>query len=580
MKCLSTYSLLFLLIFFPKFAFSVTIAPVVQRACLDKTTGIVTVYYKSITDGCGSFSKVVLYGRDNSSNPFNALSEHTNLGATQITAALPNKKKWELYVALLYACNGIDTLFSNIIFIDDSPPAYLEPDSISVDITTQKVIAGWSKAPEPDVMGYSIFKVDPATGNNTVIDEQNVLGYTFNTSTFDASLSGNQLALAAYDSCRNGGIISAYHSPVLLKFVNGQNVDYQCTRKIYVSWTPYVGWASSKQDVYVKDDFTNTWYIAASLPAGTVNYTFTIPALGRQYSFFIRTTKNAATITSSSNVIVFNASDFQKPITRSIKHVSVLNDNNIHITGQYEVTPSLGKALLQVKNYGSSSWSTLASYTPPVSTFTFTHGGLMTQSNKYVYRILLLNTCNEPFDSSESHTSMLLKRSFNVFTWNDYWGWNGMTYETDLLDREKSSFTWNNLLTSPDSSYFLIDTSKAYCYKVASILKGINNKPIDTAYSNTICIRVLDTTLIPNSFSPGGINPIFKITNPNLQAGQAQMLIVNRWGQIIFKGDALIGWDGKDPKGDFCGPGFYPYLIEVFTQEKREAFEGTVMILR
>jgi hypothetical protein len=540
----------------------------------------VTVYYKSITDGCGSFSKIVLYGRDNSSNPFNALSEHSILGATQITAALPNKKKWELYVALLYACNGTDTLFSNTIFIDDNPPAYLEPDSISVDIPTQKVIAGWSKAPEPDVMGYSIFKVDPGTGNNTVIDEQNVLGYTFNTTTFDGTLGGNQLALAAYDSCRNGGIISAYHSPVLLKFVNGQNVDYQCTRKIYMSWTPYIGWAASKQDVYVKDDFSNTWSIAASLPAGAVNYTFSIPVLGRQYSFFIRTTKLAAVITSSSNVIDFNASDFQKPAVRSIKHVSVLNDNNIHITGQYTVTPSLGKALLQVKNYGASSWNTLASYNPPIASFAYTHGGLNTQSAKYVYRILLLNTCNEPFDSSESHTSILLKRNFNVFTWNDYWGWNGMTYETDLLAREKSSFTWNNLLTSPDSSYFLMDTSKAYCYKVASILRGINNKPIDTAYSNTICIRVLDTTLIPNSFSPGGINPIFKITNPNLQAGQAQMLIVNRWGQIIFRGDALDGWDGKDPKGDYCGPGFYPYLIEVFTPEKREAFEGTVMILR
>jgi hypothetical protein len=577
---IAPYGLLFLFLSLSWKSYGVTANPIVQRACLDRNTGVLTVYYKSLSDGCGSFAKMILFGRDNSSNPFISLSEHTNVSATQITAPLPNKKKWELYVAVLFACNGVDTLFSNVIFIDDTPPAYLEPDSVSIDLVTQKVIAGWSKAPEPDIMGYSMFKVDPGTGNNTVIDEQDVLSYTFNTSTFDATLSGNKLALAAYDSCKNGGIISSYHSPVLLQFINGQNVDHQCTRSIYMSWTAYVGWPTLSQDVYVKDDVSNNWYIVASIPAGQLNYTFSIPFLGRKYSFFIRSHKTSSGVTSSSNIIQFTTFDFQKPSLLTIKHVSVIDDNTINITGIHDVSPSISKALLQVKNYGSSSWATIATYTPPTLNFSLNHTGLTTQSSKYVYRILLLNTCNAPFDSSKLHISVLLRRNFNNFTWNEYWGWQSLPYSSNLLERNKSGSTWNSLNTSPDSFYFLLDTSRAYCYKVASILTGLNNKPIDTAYSNSICIRVLDTTLIPNTFTPEGINPIFKITNPNLQLGQAQMLILNRWGQEVFKGDALIGWDGKDPKGSYCGPGFYPYLIEVFTPEKREAYKGTVMVLR
>ena len=58
------------------------------------------------------------------------------------------------------------------------------------------------------------------------------------------------------------------------------------------------------------------------------------------------------------------------------------------------------------------------------------------------------------------------------------------------------------------------------------------------------------------------------------------MLIFNRWGQKMFDGDALDGWDGKDWKGDYVGPGFYPYLINIKTAEKRSSYRGTVMVLR
>lgn len=580
MKAAIQYIILFLTGLYQINVQALDVAPTLRRACLDKSTGELTVYYSPVTDACGSFVKFMLFGRDNSSDPFVFLSEHSNLASSQIQATLPNKKKWELYIAALYACNGTDTLISNVIFIDDTPPVYIEPDSVSVDYATQQVIAGWSKAPEPDIMGYSIFKVDPGTGNNVVIDEKNVLFYAFNSSTFNASLSGNRMALAAYDSCKNGGVISNYHSPVLLGFNTGQNVNYQCTRNIYIQWSAYIGWTTSEYQIFVKDDVMNTWSIAGTVPGSQLNFTYPIPNLGRTYTFFVRAKKTTSSITSTSNVISFNAQDFIKPLNISIGHVSVVNDNTLNITGKYDITASINKAVLQLKPYGSSSWSTVATFIPPQNSFSFNDNSKNTNTTKYSYRLVLYNQCNEPFDSSTSHTSMVLKRNFNTNSWNDYWAWQSGSHETNLLRKDKTGSTWNNLFTAPDSVYFVMDTTIAYCFRVESINLGLSNVPLDTAYSNTICIRVFDTTLVPNSFSPGGLNPVFKITNPNLTAGQAQMTVYSRWGQKLFSGDAIEGWTGADHNGELVGPGFYPYLIEVLTPEKREVFKGTVMVLR
>lgn len=551
-----------------------------MRACLD-LSGNITVYFNTPADPCGSFSSYELWGRDNSINNFSKLTSSSTYNISQIAAALPNKKKWEFYVIGLFACNGSDTVFSDTIFMDDTPPALLDPDSVSVDLTTQRVIAGWPKAPESDVMGYSLFKTDQNTGNNILVDEKNVVFYSFPLTDFDPNSTWNRFSLAVYDSCKNGGVISNYHSPVYLGFNSGQNIDYQCTKKIYIQWNAYVGWSVDAYDIMVFDNISGAWTLVYTVPGSQLNYIFDIPALGHQYSFYVRAHKSASTITSSSNLIVFDAKDFSYPAYKQLGHVSVIADGNIEITGTWETTTSIQNTLLQFRVYGSSAWTTIATYPGAAGKIgRYIHGGRNTSQTKYQYRLLFHNSCNSPFDSSLIHTSLLLRRTLKTFYWNDYWAWFTGLYETDLYEKPKQSSTWNPELTLGDSEFVVIDTLQANCFKVASFKLGVNNKPIDTAYSNVICLRAIDTTLVPGAFSPEGKNPIFKIYNPNLLPGQAVMKIYNRWGERIFEGDALTGWDGKAKDGAFFMAGIYVYLIEIRTPEKIETFKGTIMMLR
>ena len=114
-------------------------------------------------------------------------------------------------------------------------------------------------------------------------------------------------------------------------------------------------------------------------------------------------------------------------------------------------------------------------------------------------------------------------------------------------------------------------------------LWSIQNKGY--SYSNAIWVdlgfdsSLIDTLLIPNAFSPEGNNPVFKITNPAIQTGESTMYIYNRWGEKVFQGDALLGWDGSI-KGEPALDGFYIYRVTALYREKRVEKNGTVLLLR
>lgn len=553
----------------------------IQRACLNRADSVLTVSFVGpATDACASFTNYELYGRDNTANPFVSLGKSSNFLSTQIQCTLPNKKQWQVFITLRFACNGTDTFNTDTIQIDDVPPAYLEPDSVSVDLFTQTVIAGWPKAPEKDVMGYSLFKSDPSNGNNLLIDKTQGLFYSFNTSTFDPNNTGNRYRMAAYDSCNNGGPISSYHSPILLKLdIDPTGTNHQCSRKLFIKWDPYVGWAVNGYDIFVKDDISNSWSIVGSVPGNQYAYIYPFSNLGAKYSFYVRAHKTSSTITSSSNIITFTTVAHQTPANIEIGHVSVISNSGIEITSNWEAAPSIKNVLLQLKPFGSSTWTTLATYAGSISKAKFTDFNKNTSTQKYNYRLLATNTCDEPFDSSNAHTSILLRRLFNELYWNGYWGWQSSPSSEELEEREKQSSTWNKKTLTQDSLYLLTDTTSPNCYRIIAI-KYNTNTAIDTAYSNEICLKSFDSTLIPSAFTPGGINPIFKIINSNLLPGQATMFIYNRWGEKIFEGDALKGWDGTDSEGEYVGPSIYPYIVQIVRTEKRELFKGTITVIR
>jgi hypothetical protein len=548
---------------------AVSAPPQIQRACLDATTSVLSVFFKPTTDGCGSFVEYVLYGRDNSSNPFVYLNKSNIINSSIITAPLPNKKAWQVYIVARYACNGTDTFSSNYVFIDNTPPAMLNLDSVSVDLQTQQILAGWSKAPENDVMGYSVFKVDPGTGNNILIKDTFSTNYIFTTSTFNSNNTGNRIAIAVFDSCNNGGVICNFHSPILASYSMAANANYRCTKKFTFNWSPYIGWTADHYSVYADVSPFGEWIYLGDV-SGT-SYTFDIPLFNQNYRFFVRAHKNAGNtgITSSSNIIAVSLPGHPKPTSNEIGHVSVVG-NNLEITGMWgSLAPGYTAKLYY--SLDGIVWNLLQS---TKNTFQLFHTGLNTNKTQYYYRNIVFNPCGEACDTSTTHSNIVLKRDMFLLLWNPYKPWQ-LNVLNNLNKKNNINPYWQTEYKGENTDFILSDTSQGFCYRV----KAIKNNFEDSSFSNIVCLVVKDTTLIPSGFNPEGKYPFFRIVNPNIEPGQATMSIFDRWGGMLWQGDALQGWNGKSGE-DFLPMGLYIYKVAIKRPIKNELFAGTVLLIK
>ena len=553
-------------------------APFLERACLDRVTSELTLLLKPGKDTCSPFKKYQLWGRTDLFAEFELLDQTTTFNLLSWNCNLPNKKSWELYISAHYSCGNNDSFLSNVVFIDDTPPSYVEPDSISVSFDSQKIIAGWSNPPETDVLGYSLFRVD-GSGNNLLIDEQNVLFYTFDPSDFKANQGGNKLAIAAYDSCRNGGVISSFHSPVLASVKT--NANYLCDKGIQIDWSPYVGWDVEKYEVFIRDSEKNNTIQKITVSGAQTSCTFTLPYLNVKLDVFVRAFKTFSSISSTSNRVDLFVSDFPKPSTETSLYFCSVKDNfEIELEGFVNPNDSL------VLYYKTSATSWLPTLTNPSSngTFLYKHPHNDTRIQPVDFLLVRHNTCKKPADSTTIIRTIHLQNNNRSISWNENEQWSFLGGASEYIIEQNKTGIWKELDRTRGLTYELPPFgSYQVRIKGETDLWSIQNRGY--SYSNAIWVdlgfdsSLIDTLLIPNAFSPEGNNPVFKITNPAIQMGESTMYIYNRWGEKVFQGDALLGWDGSIT-GEPALDGLYIYRVTALYREKRVERNGTVLLLR
>lgn len=110
------------------------------------------------------------------------------------------------------------------------------------------------------------------------------------------------------------------------------------------------------------------------------------------------------------------------------------------------------------------------------------------------------------------------------------------------------------------------------------------------AFNGVNCLDEYETKLevvpffVPNAFTPNGDgkNDVFFDGTPVLNVTSFDMLIFNRWGQLIYKTDSFFRpWDGSDPNGDPAQDGLYSYLIKIKSiKGKHYEYTGTFSLIR
>lgn len=552
-------------------------APTLKRACLDRVNSTLELQLTSGKDTC-TFVKHQLWGRTDVFNSFQLLDESSTFNILTWNVLLPDKKKWELYISSIFNCANSDTFLSNHVFIDDTPPSYIEPDSVSVEFATQRIIAGWSKPPDTDIMGYSLFRVD-GVGNNNLVDEKDVLFYSFDIADFDPSKSGNRLAIAAYDSCRNGGVISDFHSPILASVVTDNN--YLCNKGIRINWSPYIGWEVSNYTIYIFDKDQNRLLHSSVVSGAITNFDYQLPYLGLTLDVFVRATRLDRPMSSTSNRVSLFVSDFPAPSRKtSLYFASVSGDRQIDIEGFSEI----GDSCTVFYQEGSNAWLLSRTFSSSLGQFRYTHALSDTRETEVKFLLVRYNSCGFSADSSLIISTLHLEGNDRMLDWNDNKQWRMLAGAEEYIIEKQSGSNWSEIGKTPNL-FFELPEFGSYWVRVRGVTDLWSNTAIDYTISNPIYVdlgfdsSLYDTLLIPNAFSPDGNNPIFKISNPAISLGESTLSIYNRWGQKLWEGDALIGWDGRI-NGVFVTDGLYVYQVIALYRRKRVERSGTVLLLR
>ncbi len=115
-------------------------------------------------------------------------------------------------------------------------------------------------------------------------------------------------------------------------------------------------------------------------------------------------------------------------------------------------------------------------------------------------------------------------------------------------------------------------------YRVTAYKAGDNTI---TSQSNYTDLYPVLSVYIPNTFTPNGdgINDTFGVRGEDI--GQFQLMVYNRWGELIFTtSDPNTQWDGKY-KGHDVQEGVYAYkYIAMGLGKGEKEKDGTVTLIR
>ncbi len=543
---------------------ALTSAPRLFRACLNYNDSIVTIEYSSISDACGSFVEHHIYGSETGTNYKHLYTEST-FGANSISFKLPSiSTTWSFYFETRFKCNGTDTAQSNTITVDSDPPSISPFDSISFDVATQQLIAGWRPNAAPDTKGYRIYKRE----NNT----NSRIGDTVETSfivDYQNFSSIGRYTLAVFDSCDLFSPISAAHKPMIMSL----QLD-SCTKTNSLSWTTYEGWAVDNQQIYRS---INGGAFSPITTLGGVNQTYDDSDIqfGDSACYFVRA-RNAFGISSSSNVL---CEKLNQPILPNVNYLSrVTNTGNKELSIEVYIE-NLGLTDSAVL-YNTSTGSVVGNKQLSIGNafYEWVDNSTDVASDISVYQVRTFAPCYGETSTSQTGNNIVLSIEEDVLTWNDYANWDGNVSEYLVYGYDGS--TWNNLSSTSELSYRNTDTTQVCFY-----VEAVENQNIydfsKTSRSNEACARREPRFYVPNALNPLSENHTFRVYGNSLDTENAVMNIYNRWGQQIFSTtDITTGWSVESNEV-FIPLGIYLYDILLYDLNgNKHRLSGTVRVIR
>ena len=534
----------------------------ILRACIDYDNDVVTVSWSPPTDACGSFEKHIIYGSENF-GPFHKLAEIGDLNISEFPHTLTvQNTSWRYYITTYTVCGGVDSLMSDTIEVDITYPTNIDLDSISYDVVSQEVTAGWKANPSKDTKHYELF--DYSSGNGDLLGKTEQLNFNITN-----IRSGRfPVALATLDSCNLSSLLSTPHETT---YLNG--IIDSCSKTINFKWSLYVGWNNIDSQALFLSKNKQGFMKVNSFNGTKTEFLFSGFELGDTMNFLIRSYKGNKS--TSSNTKTFETRRLVVPKKLDLRLIDV-EDNMLKIRWLCKDQ----KDIKEFNVYCSENSSTFRK-TETVLTNLNSNNYLITDKNNnpnnqsFLYFVSCIDKCNNIIISSDTSASLFLDTN-NVVIHNKYVGWeNGVS---SYSIEKKDGFTWNTVkdATKPFLANDINDLSG--CIRV--VAKENNSRDGEnTAHSNVVCKAKLFKYYVTTAIKPEGNNTRFVVKGEGIDRAQSVFYIYSRWGELIKKGDLDQSWDGTY-RGKKVSQGHYLYVVKVFgLNGEFQQSKGTVYVV-
>jgi hypothetical protein len=487
------------------------------------------------------------------------------------------------------------TAFSNRdggVFRDVTPPSVPVIAAVSVDQATGLSTITWSPSPEPDTQGYIIVWNGP--GGAVIIDTLYGQASTVYPWPDSWPSSGSEsFTIAAFDSCLTGTPpspnTSATGPPHATMFLSDSFEP--CALEVTLNWTAYVGWAPLSQQVLGRMD-GGAWSLLATIPGTATQWIHSVLP-GHTYCYVVRAERSAGGAFSLSNEVCRFADAPPPPGTNYLRTVTVVGPSSIMVVDSVDAASNATAYRIE-RSVNGGPYVQVASVPGSAGpVFSWVDNRVRTDDTGYRYRVVVDDDCGRPAFISNIGGSIVLRAvpelgGTNRLEWNGYIQWAGVVGGYAIY-RSVADGPFELFALVPPDPWTYTDTVNAFsdrtgrfCYFVEALEAG-NPSGIDAvSRSNEACAAQEDLVFIPNAFIVGSAhNPVFKPVLGFVDVAEYRLLIINRWGQIVWESqDPNVGWNGVI--GSQVMPmGVYGYYCTVRSGEGRRVEKhGTVTLLK
>lgn len=471
-----------------------------------------------------------------------------------------------------YTSNIVGDIFEDKI-VPDIPVIV----KVDIDTLTSEVTVTWDENRQEDTYGYVIYQAD-GSGNLVEIDTvwgRSTTHFTHNQNPGEGQF---QYSVAAFDSCFTSNIPPTYQTsakaiPHTTNYLTS-SLDI-CSRLIHYSWIGYEGFgSSSSQIVFIRVNH-GLWQQAGQSDENHFSIGVNV---GDEVMAVVQTISDEG-VTSFSNVDTLH---FQGNIEPEISYLSVATVNNSDVIIEYKISHGDGAQFVQLERFNEITQAFERIDEKPVNNLgelTFVDSDVEVNKRPYTYRAKIIDTCNQSLGYSNIGQTIHLKvmtsqaPEIHVLQWTPYEDFMGDLYQYSVFRSIDGQFSPVPIAVLPYNVRTFTDSVGVFgnhedgkiCYFIVA-KEGSNKYGTEAeSYSNIACGIIQPTIYIPNAFSVGGHNPVFKPETRQHQIQDYLFEIYDRYGRAVFSTkDPAEGWNGQlEGQKRIAREGIYIYHLSL-----------------